>query len=62
MSWGLWVHAGVVAKEGMPALLDEVSNVGKRPARRVYHSSHAESLLFNGYSICLIVQHDGSVG
>ena len=31
MSWGLWVsmHAGDVAKEGVPALLDEVSNVGK---------------------------------
>ena len=29
MSWGLWVHAGGVAKEGAPALLDEVSNVGK---------------------------------
>jgi predicted secreted protein len=27
MSWGLWVHAGDVAKEGVPALLDEVSNV-----------------------------------
>ena len=27
MSWGLWVHAGDVAKEGMPVLLDEVSNV-----------------------------------
>ena len=29
MSWGLWVHAGDVAKEGVPALLDEVANVGK---------------------------------
>ena len=29
MSWGLWIHAGDVAKEGVPALLDEVSNVGK---------------------------------
>ena len=29
MSWGLWVHAGDVAKEGVTALLDEVSNVGK---------------------------------
>ena len=29
MSWGLWVHAGDVAKEGVPALLYEVSNVGK---------------------------------
>ena len=29
MSWGLWVHAGDVVKEGVPALLDEVSNVGK---------------------------------
>ena len=27
MSWGLWVHAGDVAKEGVPALLDEVSSV-----------------------------------
>ena len=26
MSWGLWVHAGDVAKEGVPALLDEVAN------------------------------------
>ena len=29
MSWGVWVLAGDVAKEGVPALLDEVSNVGK---------------------------------
>ena len=29
MSWGLWVHAGDVVKEGAPVLLDEVSNVGK---------------------------------
>ena len=29
MRWGLLVHAGDVAKEGVPALLDEVSNVGK---------------------------------
>ena len=29
MSWGLWVHAGVVIKEGVPAFLDEVSNVVK---------------------------------
>ena len=29
MSWGLWVHAGDVAKEGVPALLDEVADVGK---------------------------------
>ena len=29
MSWGLWVDAGDVAKEGMPALLDEVANVEK---------------------------------
>ena len=29
MSWGLWVHAGDVAKEGMPALLDEAANVEK---------------------------------
>ena len=29
MSWGLWVHAGDVAKEGAPALLDEVANVRK---------------------------------
>ena len=29
MSWGLWVHAGYVTKEGVPALLDEVTNVGK---------------------------------
>ena len=29
MSWGLWVHAGDVAKESVPALLDEVVNVGK---------------------------------
>ena len=29
MSWGLWVHVGDVAKEGVPALLYEVSNVGK---------------------------------
>ena len=29
MSWGLWVHAGNVVKEGVPALLDEVANVGK---------------------------------
>ena len=29
MSLGLWVHAGDVAKEGVPALLDEVSDVGK---------------------------------
>ena len=29
MSWGLWVHASDVAKEGVPALLDKVSNVGK---------------------------------
>ena len=29
MSWGLWVHACDVAKEGVPALLDEVSNAGK---------------------------------
>ena len=29
MSWGLWIHAGDVAKEGVPALLDEVSYVGK---------------------------------
>ena len=29
MSWGLWVHAGNVAKERVPALLDEVANVGK---------------------------------
>ena len=28
MSWGLWVHAGNVVKEGVPALLDEVANVG----------------------------------
>ena len=28
MSWGLWVHAGDVGEEGVPALLDEVSNVG----------------------------------
>ena len=27
MSWVLWLHAGDVAKEGVPALLDEVSNV-----------------------------------
>ena len=29
MSWGLWVHAGNVADKGVPALLDEVTNVGK---------------------------------
>ena len=29
MSWGLWVHVGDVAKEGVPALLGEVANVGK---------------------------------
>ena len=29
MSWGLWVHAGDVTKEGVPALFDEVTNVGK---------------------------------
>ena len=29
MSWGLWVHAGDVAKEGVPELLDGVANVGK---------------------------------
>ena len=29
MSWSLWVHAGDVAQEGVPALLDEVANVGK---------------------------------
>ena len=29
MSWGLWVLAGDVTKDGVPALLDEVSNVGK---------------------------------
>ena len=29
LSWGLWVHAGNVAKVGVPALLDEVANVGK---------------------------------
>ena len=29
MSWGLWVHAGNVAKEGVPVLLDEVANVEK---------------------------------
>ena len=29
MSWGLWVHAGDVVKEGVPALLDMVTNVGK---------------------------------
>ena len=29
MSLSLWVHAGDVAKEGVPALLDEVANVGK---------------------------------
>ena len=29
MTWGFWVHADDVAKEGVPALLDEVSNVGK---------------------------------
>ena len=26
MSWGLWGHAGDVAKEGVPALMDEVAN------------------------------------
>ena len=29
MSWDMWVHAGDVAKEGVPALLDEDANVGK---------------------------------
>ena len=29
MSWGLWVHAGDVANDSLPALLDAVSNVGK---------------------------------
>ena len=29
MSWGLWVHAGDVANESLPALLDEVANVWK---------------------------------
>ena len=29
MSWGLWVHAGDVAKEGVPALQDEIADVGK---------------------------------
>ena len=29
MSWGLWVHADDVTKGGVPALLGEVSNVGK---------------------------------
>ena len=29
MSWGLWVRAGDVIKEGVPALMDEVANVGK---------------------------------
>ena len=29
MSWGLWVHADDVTEEGVPVLLDEVSNVGK---------------------------------
>ena len=28
MSWAFWIHAGDVAKEGEPALLDEVANVG----------------------------------
>ena len=38
MSWGLWVHAGDVGEEGVPALLDEVSSVWKvsysHPANR----------------------------
>ena len=29
MSWSLWIHAGDVVKEGVPALLDEVANVAK---------------------------------
>ena len=29
MGWGLWVHADDVAKEGVPALLNEVADVGK---------------------------------
>ena len=33
MSWGLWVHAGDVAKEGVPALLNEVCNVEKACTR-----------------------------
>ena len=29
ISWGLWVHADDVVKEGVPALMDVVANVGK---------------------------------
>ena len=29
MSWGLWVNASDVAKEGVSALLDKIANVGK---------------------------------
>ena len=32
MSWGLWVHASDVAKEAVPALLDEVANVNRNNA------------------------------
>ena len=29
MSWSLWVHADDVTEEDVPALLNEVTNVGK---------------------------------
>ena len=61
MSWGLWVHAGDVAKEGVPALLYEVSNVGKACTMGdiivldVMKPAHTEDMSLTAHMECLQV-------
>ena len=62
MSWGLWVHAGDVAKEGVPALLDEVSNVVIKACKTIDISvldfmepAHTEDTSLTAHVECLQV-------
>ena len=61
MSWGFWVHAGDVAKEGVSALLDEVANVGKACLRSdvsvhdFLEPAHTEDTSLTAHVECLQV-------
>ena len=62
MSWGLWVHASDVAKEGLHALLDEVANVGKACTTSdinvldFMERAHAEGTSIWRANICILVR------
>ena len=60
MRWGLRVHAGDVAKEGVPALLYEVANVGKACVSDIsvlafMESAHTEDTSVTAHVECLHV-------